>query len=896
MRIISSILAFNRGLVSRLGLARIDTKKLALSAETFANWMPRILGSMMLRPGLGYIGATYTNSAAKFFPFIFSTTDTAMVELTNLLMRVWINDALVTRVSVSTVVANGNPFVAGLTSWTVTAGITYSAPYMQFIGNGTVLQTADQTVTVAAGDQNKEHALRIVIARGPVTLRVGTVAGDDSYIRETTLNTGTHSLSLTPTGNFVIRFQSSQIPKVWITSCSIEAAGVMTLPTSWLTADLNNVRMDQSGDILFVACNGYQQRMISRRSTTSWSVELYAVTKGPFMIENTTPTTLSPNALTGNVTVTASAPLFRNTNVGSLFEIVSQGQNVTVTIANPVGIDTWSDPIRITNVGEARRFTIVTTGTWTGTLTLQRSLDEKATWQDVTTYAVNQNTTYADGLDNQIIYYQLGVKAAGLTGGVSVTCKLSYSLGSITGIVRITDYTSTTSVGAEVLRSLGATTASDIWAESVWSDRRGWPSSVAFHEGRLWWAGKNGLQGSVSDDYTNYSPDVVGSSGTLNRTIGSGPVDTINWILSGQRLLIGTPGAEIVAKSSTFDEPITPTAFSIKTVSTQGCAAVQAVKIDTRAVFVQRNGMKLYEMAFNQSPYTSNLDYSSSDLCQFMPYIGSPGIIRMAIQRQPDTRIHCVRSDGTAAILIFDRSEEVTCWVNFTTDGLVEDVIVMPGANGEVEDKVYYVVNRTIVGATKRYLEKWASESECIGASLNKNADAFIQYNGSNLAHLEGKQVVVWANGVDIGTIDTTTPWTQTYTVSGGALSPAYSGSLTNVIVGLPYTAQFKSSKIGEVTGEMGSHLNQQKKISHIGLILADYHAKGIKFGPAFDYLDDLPGIERGITQSGITTTYDEQEFEFPGQWDTDLRLCLQAQAPRPVTVLAATIDYEENR
>lgn len=50
------LLAFNRGIISPLALARTDIERLALSAEVQTNWMPRLLSSMMLRPGLGYIG------------------------------------------------------------------------------------------------------------------------------------------------------------------------------------------------------------------------------------------------------------------------------------------------------------------------------------------------------------------------------------------------------------------------------------------------------------------------------------------------------------------------------------------------------------------------------------------------------------------------------------------------------------------------------------------------------------------------------------------------------------------------------------------------------------------------------------------------------------------------
>lgn len=51
------------------------------------------------------------------------------------------------------------------------------------------------------------------------------------------------------------------------------------------------------------------------------------------------------------------------------------------------------------------------------------------------------------------------------------------------------------------------------------------------------------------------------------------------------------------------------------------------------------------------------------------------------------------------------------CWIDVTTDGLIEDVIVKPGQSTDVEDSVYYIIQRTINGATVRYREKMALES-----------------------------------------------------------------------------------------------------------------------------------------------------------------------------------------
>src|SRR3990167_8037899 len=109
--------AFDRGLISPLALARVDLKRSALSAEEQTNWMPRTLGPMMLRPGWQYIGASAGNAAARHVEFVRSLSATHILEFTNAVMRVWTNDALLTRVAVSSVVANGG-FDSNLTSWT----------------------------------------------------------------------------------------------------------------------------------------------------------------------------------------------------------------------------------------------------------------------------------------------------------------------------------------------------------------------------------------------------------------------------------------------------------------------------------------------------------------------------------------------------------------------------------------------------------------------------------------------------------------------------------------------------------------------------------------------------------------------------------------------------------
>jgi hypothetical protein len=152
----------------------------------------------------------------------------------------------------------------------------------------------------------------------------------------------------------------------------------------------------------------------------------------------------------------------------------------------------------------------------------------------------------------------------------------------------------------------------------------------------------------------------------------------------------------------------------------------------------------------------------------------------------------------------------------------------------------------------------------------------------------------VWDNGKCLRDADGEI---ETFTVSGAAITVTNAGaaySATAGVVGLAYTAQWKSSKLAYAAA-MGSALVQKKRIEHLGVIMMNTHFQGLKYGPDFSNLSPLPRIKDGTAtaEDTVHATFDEPAFEFEGTWDTDSRLCLQAQAPRPCTLLAAIVPVE---
>lgn len=893
-----SLLRFNSGEISTKALARTDLERMPFSAEEQVNWVPRALGSMMIRPGLEYIGNVHDHDEPTvILPFIRSTVASgrALLELSDSILRIWLSDLPLTRGSVATTVTNGD--FGSSTGWTLTttsgatATVSSGVLTLNAVARGSSA-FATREVTVAGGDQNEEHALRIVVTRGPILFRCGSTTGADDYISETTLATGTHSLAFTPTGNFWPRFIQRERNGSIVDSIQVEAAGIVTLPTPWEEADLPLVRAAQSADVLFVACDGYRQRRVERRAERSWSLVEYQTPDGPFTDFATTSVRLKPSVTEGDGTLTADAAFFKPEHEGALFRLFHQRFQGTYTLGRD---DTYTEPFRVTGVNVTnindRNWSYVITGTWSGTIRCQRSFDgadagfidfrreSGAATIDITSNASFNNQ---DDDDNSIVHYRIGFPPGLYTSG-SATIAVTYDGHSGYGICRVLDYVSSTVVNISVLKPFADKQFTDNWREGEWSELRGFPSAVGFHEGRLFWAGRDKIWGSVSDAFNSFDPDFEGDAGPINRSLGSGPIDVINWVLPIQRLLIGTEGAEVSMRSSSFDEPLTPTNVTVKDASTQGSARLAPAKVDQAGIFVQRAGKRVYELRWS----SETNDYAPRDLTLLHPDICAPMVVDIAVQRQPETRVHFVRSDGEVAMLTYDPAENIMCWTRVVTDGVIESAAVLPGAG---EDQVYYIVKRTIGGVTKRYLEKWAMEDEAVGGTINKIADSFVHYSGAavtsitDLDHLEGETIVVWADGADVGT----------HTVASGAITLATAAA--EVVAGLGYDATYKSVKLA-YGAQMGTALGRPKRVNHLGVIMADSHYQGLEFGRDFDHLDPLPLSRDGapLPEDSIFEEYDERAFPFPGNWEPDSRVCLKASAPRPCNVLALVLGMETN-
>jgi hypothetical protein len=70
-----------------------------------------------------------------------------------------------------------------------------------------------------------------------------------------------------------------------------------------------------------------------------------------------------------------------------------------------------------------------------------------------------------------------------------------------------------------------------------------------------------------------------------------------------------------------------------------------------------------------------------------------------------------------------------------------------------------------------------------------------------------------------------------------------------------------------------------------------------LRYGKTFDAMDELPLVYKGATTTAnyIHEDYDTDATTFRGGWETDSRICLEMNAPRPCTLLGAVIGIEVN-
>lgn len=534
--------------------------------------------------------------------------------------------------------------------------------------------------------------------------------------------------------NYVIEF-GDKYNRFYTNDAQIYSSGTTPyeLVSIYTESELAYIRYAQSADVMFVAHPDFQPRELQRLGNATWTWALYNYEGGPFRLPNDDTTlTMAVSANTGNATLTASAAFFYATHASGTYSTGALMQ-LNHYIEGHAMSQAISAATISTSIACGGIWRIITHGTWTGTIKVQKSTDSGSTWKDLRQFTgandFNVDTYGSEDMSDGALPFLVRVNATVLSSG---TCNVDLTTDPYEqqGIAKIMTYISTTQVSVSMQRATGSTGTTSNWAEGSWSDYRGWPSAVVFAQDRLIWAGTlsdpQTMFMSQTSNYYNFfrnSPLVDSDGVTVN--LPSQKLNSINGLVSLLQLLAFTSGGEW-SIGSTQSNVLSPTSMQIKLNSYTGSSGVQPCVIVNRAIYVQSRGAVIRDMGYDLFTDTfsgSNLSILSNHL--FTNY----SIKEMAYQQDPDSLVWAVRSDGILLCMTYMREQEVLAWTwcdTYEGDDLFESVTCIPATG---YNQVWFVVNR----GGQRYIERMVQRLSSTARKDQFFVDCGVTYDGSTI-------------------------------------------------------------------------------------------------------------------------------------------------------------------
>lgn len=555
--------------------------------------------------------------------------------------------------------------------------------------------------------------------------------------------------------------------------------------TTLITSDMvDDMCWTQSADTLIVVHPDLQPVQIVRGATdatwTATTITFDTIPKYAFNIEfhTNTGSTLTPSAVSGNITLTASAT---NHDTGA----AQSGTSTTITLKSTASA---------TNDIYNGMYVTITGGTGAGQVRIIQSYVGST---KVATVDVAFTTAPTSASNYQITTWT--------TESVN-----QYINASPQGRARITRYISSTVVEAVTEYPFFNTTAIDAgrWElehnyEDVWSSTKGWPRSVTFHEGRLYFGGSKSrpstVWGSKIGLFYDFVPSESLDDDAVEATLDTNELNVITDIISSRDFQVFTTGGEFYVPQQGTD-PVTPLTFTFKNVSRNGTKPGTRVQsVETGSVYIQRQGKSLNEFVFSDTQLT----YITQRISLLSGHL-LKGPQRIAMRRASSTEegdllLITNTDDGSMSAFAIMRSQQITAPSEFTTDGEFIDVGV------DITD-IYCVTKRVFNGTTKYFVELFGYDYFTDCAFVGASASGI----GSGLPHI-GKSLNVICDGVP----------QSNETVSAGGAITFDRESVTSYEAGLPIPVYVKTMPV-EIKLQTGSRVSFKKRIVEISAIVQD--------------------------------------------------------------------------
>lgn len=417
-----------------------------------------------------------------------------------------------------------------------------------------------------------------------------------------------------------------------------------------------------------------------------------------------------------------------------------------------------------------------------------------------------------------------------------------------------------------------------------WSPTNGYPKRVSFYEQRLVYACTKDypqfIWFSESGNYLNMTPGVSGSD-PIELQIKSERHNQIQWLASGSRLFVGSIGDEWTISGGTDY-------FSIDTVKVErqtakGGESLKPINVGNTVLFVERLGRAVNEFTYDYRV----AGYTAVDLSVLSSHLTEEyNIVRWAFQAVPNNHVWCIRSNGDLISLTFQREHEIIGWTVHNTEGMFKDACCTPEENVR-ETNTWLLVERSIEGIPKLYLERFTPEFLADGVEDAWFVDSGLDYNESGvpitivsgLSHLEGKTVSILTNGAVH----------PNQVVTSGQIELNYASD--RVIVGLPYTSRIVPL-LDEIAMQDGTSIGREQRITNVSVFL--HRSLGLWLGRDSYSMEEIPfRLPTDLTGTAVPLFSGIYRIAFPEGYDNESSIIIEQRQPLPMLVVAIRDEVE---
>lgn len=360
------------------------------------------------------------------------------------------------------------------------------------------------------------------------------------------------------------------------------------------------------------------------------------------------------------------------------------------------------------------------------------------------------------------------IQASATNGSITLTTSEPFFVGQHLGTrlriegqqVQINNIQSVTEAQATVIQTLASTSATIDWDELAFSEARGWPVALTFHQNRMVIGGSrdlpNALWFSRSGRFFDFDTGEGLDDEAIAFRLAASDDPAIRALVSGRNLQVFTSVGEWVVTG----DPLTPTNVQVEQQSRIGSPRhrqVPPVDVDGATLFVARNGREIREFLF------TNIEdaYQATDLALLARHLVIDPVDQAFDQGRRLFLI--VMADGSLATIAIYRNADIAAWSLQETDGRILSVTILDG-------QVMLLIARANGVFIERFDDTLLVDS---GLSLSRPEPSLV-WDGFD--HLEGQPVSVVADQQVLGPI----------TVEGGAITLAAPARI--VVAGLPYT------------------------------------------------------------------------------------------------------------